>query len=112
MVIPNHFGKHVNRTSHIKIVIYKEKTMLLEKDKFLSRQKDVAQIFNKHFGSTTDSSNLFSWSEDTKMSPGNDTINSIIKKCAFHQSIKAIKTIKRIINDLDIKKPSSGEIPT
>ena len=46
------------------------------------------------------------------MSPGNDTINSIIKKCAFHQSIKAIKTIKRIINDLDIKKPSSGEIPT
>ena len=42
MVIPNYFGKHVNRTSHIKIVIYKEKTMLLEKDKFLSRQKDVA----------------------------------------------------------------------
>ena len=42
MVIPNHFGKHVNRTSHIKIVIYKEKTILLEKDKFLSRQNDVA----------------------------------------------------------------------
>ena len=47
---------------------------------------------------------------------------------AFHQSIKAIikiqiksefsinhvstETIKRIINDLDIKKTSSGEIPT
>ena len=63
------------------------------------------------------------------MSSGNDTINSIIKKVAFHQSIKAIKkkfkikskfpfnlvsteTIKRIINDLDIKKTSSGEIPT
>ena len=45
------------------------------------------------------------------MSSGNDIINSIIKKFAFHQSIKAIKIIKRIINDLDIKKPS-GEIPT
>ena len=46
------------------------------------------------------------------MSSGNDIINSIIKKFAFHQSIKAIKIVKRIINDLDIKKPSSGEIPT
>ena len=63
------------------------------------------------------------------MSSGNDTVNSIIKTFAFHQSIKAIKkkfkikskfsfnhlsteTIKIIINDLDIKKPSPGEIPT
>ena len=63
------------------------------------------------------------------MSSGNDKINSIIKKFAFHQSIKAIKkkfkikseflfkrvsteTIKRITNGLDIKKSSSGEIPT
>ena len=54
------------------------------------------------------------------MSSGNDKINSIIKKFAFHQSIKAIKkkskiksefsfkhvsneTAKNIINDLDIK---------
>ena len=63
------------------------------------------------------------------MSSGNDTINSIIKTFAFHSSRKAIKkifqikikfllnlvstdTIKRIINDLDIKKACSGEIPT
>ena len=63
------------------------------------------------------------------MSSRNDKINSIIKKFAFHQSIKAIKkkfkikseflfkrvsteTIKRIINGLDIKKSFSGEIPT
>ena len=63
------------------------------------------------------------------MSSGNDTINYIIKKIVFHQSIKAIKkkkkikskflsnhisieTIKRIINDKDIKIPSSGEILT
>ena len=63
------------------------------------------------------------------MSSRNDTINSIIKQFAYHQSIKAKKkifkvksefsfnpvsteTTKRIINDLDIKKASSGEIPT
>ena len=57
------------------------------------------------------------------------TLNhQIIKKIAFYQSIKAIRkfkikskflfhhvsteTIKRIINDLDIKEPSSGEIQT
>ena len=34
--------------------------MLLEKDKLLSKQKDVASTFNKHFGSITDSLNLFS----------------------------------------------------
>ena len=62
------------------------------------------------------------------MSSENDTINSIIKNFAFHRNIKAMKkkfksksefsfnhvsteTRKRIINDLDIKKPS-GEIPT
>ena len=63
------------------------------------------------------------------MSLGNGTINSIIKMFAFDQSIKAGKkkfkikseflfnhvsteTIKRIINDIDIKKTLSGEIPT
>ena len=63
------------------------------------------------------------------MTSRNDTIYLIIKKYVFHPSVKAIKkkfkiknefsfnlvsteTIKRIINDLDIKKASSGEIPT
>ena len=41
--------------------------MLLEKGILLSTQKDVASTFNKHFGSTTDSLNLFSWPEDASM---------------------------------------------
>ena len=81
IIIPNHFGKHVNRTSQIKIVTVL--IILLEKDKLLSKQKDVAAIFNKHFGSITDSLNLFSWSENTSMSPGNHTINSVIKNLPF-----------------------------
>ena len=57
--------------------------MLLEKDKLLSKQKDVTAIFNKHFGSITDSLNHFSWFENTSMSSGNYTINSIIKNLSF-----------------------------
>ena len=99
-----------NKNSYIQ-----ENTMLLEKDKFSSKQKDVATIFNKHFGSITDSLNLFSWPEETSMSSANDTINSISETFVFHGSKKAIKkkfklkseflfnhlyteTIKRIIN--------------
>ena len=113
-----------NKNSNIQ-----ENIVLLEKDKLLSKQKDVASTFNKHFGSITDSLNLFSWPEDTSVSSRNDTMNSIIKKFACHPSIKVIKqkfkiksessfnlvstgTIKRIMNDLDIKKASRGEIPT
>ena len=65
--------------------------MLLEKDKLLSKQKDVASTFNKHFGSISGSLNLFSWPEGTSMSSRNYTINSIVKKFAFHPSIKVIK---------------------
>ena len=89
--------------------------MLLEKHKLLSKQQDVATIFSKHFGSITDSLNLFSWPEEPSMSSANDTINSISETFVFHGSKKAIKkkfklkseflfnhlyteTIKRIIN--------------
>ena len=43
IIIPKNFGKHVNRTSQIKIVIIQENIVLLEKDKLL-KQKDVAAI--------------------------------------------------------------------
>ena len=72
----------------------RENIMFLEKDKLLSKQKDVGAIFNKHFESIADSFNLFSWAEDTSMTSENDTINSISKRFAFHRSVKAIKKIK------------------
>ena len=79
IVIQNHFEKHANHTSQIKIVIYK-KILLLEKDKLLSKQKDIVSTFSKHFRSVTDLLNLFRWPKDILMSSANDTINSIIKK--------------------------------
>ena len=94
--------------------------MLLEMDKLLSKQKDVVSTSSRNFGSITDSLNLFNWPEDTSVSSESDTISSIIKKIAFHPSIKtrtkfkmkskfsfnliSTETTKRIINDLEIKK--------
>ena len=68
-----------------------ENIMLLEKNKSLSKQKDGAAIFNKHFGSITGSLNLFSLAENTSISSGNDAINFISKRFVFHRIIKAIK---------------------
>ena len=45
-----------------------ENIMLLEKDKWLSKQKDVTATFNKHFGSITNWLNLFSWSKEIALS--------------------------------------------
>ena len=68
-----------------------ENIMLLEKDIFSSKQKDVATISHKHFASFADSLNLFFSPEGTSRSAGNDTIHSIIKNFAFHRSIMGIK---------------------
>ena len=70
--------------------------MLRENDKLLLKQEDVVSTFNKHFGSVTDSLNLFSRPEDLLMSSANDTINSIIKKLSFQRSIKTIKDKTKI----------------
>lgn len=70
--------------------------MLVERGNLLSKQRDVASAFSKLFGSITDSLNHFSWSENTPISSGNDKENSIIKKCAFQPSIKAIINIEML----------------
>ena len=62
-----------------------ENIMLLEKGRLLSKQKNVASTFNKHSGSITDSLNFFSWTEDTSVSSGNDTIKSIVNNFLFTQ---------------------------
>ena len=54
--------------------------MLLERNKLLLKQKDVASTFIEHYGSITDLLSLFSWPEDISVSSGNYTINSVIKK--------------------------------
>ena len=77
----NIFKWQRNKNSYIQ-----ENIMLLEKNKLLSKQKDVAAVFNKHFGSMTDSLNHFSWPEETWISPANDTVNSISGTFVFRRS--------------------------
>ena len=84
--------------------------MLLEKYKLLLKQKDVASTFNKHFGSITDSLNLFSWPEDTSLSSRIDTINSIIKNVAIHGSIEAIKEKFKIKSEFSCNHVSTETI--
>ena len=72
-----------------------QENMLLEKDKLLSKQKVMSlQLSINILNQITESLNLFSWPEDISMSSGNDIINSIIKKFAFHPSINTIKKEK------------------
>ena len=63
--------------------------------------------FNKHFGSITDSLNVFSWREDTSMSLENDSINSTIKKIAFHRSINTIWTKFKIKSEFSFNHVST-----
>ena len=82
IVIPNHFEKHTNRTSEIKIVIYK-KYILLEKNKLLSKQKDVASTFNKHFGSLTDLLKLLVYPKILHCHQWMTQVTPLLKKLSF-----------------------------
>ena len=86
--------------------------MLVEKGKLLSKQKDVASTFSKHFVSITDLSNLLGWPRDTSISAGNDKVNSVIKKFAFHQSIKAVKKKFKIKSEFSFIFVSTETIKT
>ena len=59
--------------------------MWLEKDELLSKQKDVASTFNKHFGPVTDLLNLFSWPEDISVSSENTQLTALLNSLPFTQ---------------------------
>ena len=60
-----------------------ENIMLLEIDKLLSKQKDIAAIFSKHFGSITDSLNLFSGPKIFQYHQGNTQLTPLVKHLPF-----------------------------
>ena len=111
----NHFGDSVNLTYQNERINMQD-NMLFGKNKLLSKQKNVVSTFSKHFGSITDSLNLFSWpniislSDNNPMSAEKDKVNFNIRKFAFHTSKKAIrKKIKLKMNfrlALCLQKPS------
>ena len=74
------------------------------------KKKDAMAIFNKHSGSISGLLNLFSLLKDTPKSSRNDTIDFIIKKFAFHRSIKEIKKKFKRKSEFSFNHVSTGTI--
>ena len=103
------------------------KIMLIENDKMLLKNEEVAKEFNQYFGHITDSLDLYEY-PDVRVCEGWDDIDNIVYKFRNHPSIIKIKEgykvkesfsfrlatteeIKAIIRDLSTNKAAGGEVP-
>ena len=101
--------------------------MLIENDKMLLKNEEVAKEFNQYFGHITDSLDLYEY-PDVRVCDGLDDIDNIVYKFRNHPRIIKIKErykvnenfsfrlatteeIKAIITDLPMNKAAGGEIP-
>ena len=101
--------------------------MLIENDKMLLNNEEVAKEFNQYFRHITDSLNLYEL-PDVRVCEGLHDIDNIVYKLRNHPSIVKIKEpykvkgnfsfnlplqkeIKAIIRDLPTNKAAGGEIP-
>ena len=128
---PYFSNKHAHGESKI-ILIEKENVTLtsnevVESEKLIVKNDEIAKIFNKHFSETVDKLNIFEWpsceSEYTE-----DQLTNIINKYKSHPSIKKIKSnytikqkfsfkpvtvkdIENVIKNISTNKVTGGEIP-
>ena len=107
--------------------------MLNENGELLLKDKDIADTFNKYFGSIFESLDLYKWeSEITDLGLigfNKDYLDITIRKYEKHLSIQMIKQnfriskkfslepvskdeVKKIIKDLKNSRSVGGEIPT
>ena len=103
--------------------------MLSENGELILKNKEIANIFNDHFGSIVENLGLDHW-DDHSLSPtkSSDTIENIIKRYKNHPSTRNIKAnfnsvcifsfqpicvddVKTVIKDLKNNKSVGGEIP-
>ena len=125
---PYFSNKHADGESKI-ILIEKENVTLtsnevVEDEKLIVKNDEIAKIFNKHFSETVDKLNIFEWpSYESKYTE--DQLTNIINKYKSHPSIKKIKsnytikqkfsfkpvTVKDIKNVIPTNKVTGGEIP-
>ena len=101
--------------------------MLIENDKMLLKNEEVAKEFNQYFGHITDSLDMYEF-PDVRVCEGRDDIDNIVYKFRNHSNIIKIKErykvkenvsfrpatteeIKTIIRDLPTDKAAGGEIP-
>ena len=103
--------------------------MVSENGELILKNKEIADIFNDHFGSIVKNLGLDHW-DDHSLSPTKnaDRIENIIKRYKNHPSIRNIKAnfnsvcifsfqpvcvddVKTVIQDLKNNKSVGGEIP-
>ena len=101
--------------------------MLIENNKMLLNNEEVAKEFNQYFGHITDSLDMYEF-PDVRVCEGRDDIDNIVYKFRNHSNIIKIKErykvkenvsfrpatteeIKTIIRDLPTDKAAGGEIP-
>ena len=107
---------------------HSEKLLLIENEKIVSDDTDIATHFNKYFANITGTLNIIEWPITTQTQLTTDPILNKIHRYNEHPSIKAINThynsvdkfnfreiskkeIKYEIENLDVSKSSSGDIP-
>ena len=107
---------------------YSEKLLLIENNKIISDDKDIATHFNNYFANITGSLGIIEWPITTQTQTTTDPILNKIYKYIDHPSIQTInsqycsidkfsfreiskKEIKSEIENLDTSKSSSGDIP-
>ena len=105
-----------------------EKLLLIENNKIISDDKDIATHFNNYFANITGSLGIIEWPITTQTQTTTDPILNKIYKYIDHPSIQTInsqycsidkfsfreiskKEIKSEIENLDTSKSSSGDIP-
>jgi hypothetical protein len=103
--------------------------VLVEHEKIITDEHDVAQIFNSHFADITKDLKIFSWKSDLSNHQDDPVLNAICKY-SNHPSILKIKshtmnlkpgvfeftnvdisTVYKMIMSLNAKKATSGDIP-
>ena len=104
-----------------------DRILLVENEKVISKDSDIATTFNNYFNKITESLEIPTWNSPFT-SKHNDPIINIINKYANHPSISTIKSkikintkfefeqtsieeVIKVIKDLDISTKVSGNIP-
>ena len=129
---PYFSNKHAHGESKI-ILIEKENVILtsnkvVENEKLIVKNDEIAKIFNKHFSESVDKLNIFEWSSCESEYTENQLTN-IINKYKSHPSIKkaiksnhtikqkfsfksvTVKDIENFIKNFPTNKVTGAEIP-
>ena len=101
---------------NLKIILIEKKNVILtsnevvENEKLIVKNDEIAKIFNKHFSESVDKLNIFEWSSCESEYTENQLTN-IINKYKSHPSIKkAIKSNRTIKQKFSFKPVTVKDI--